>query len=112
MCKRADISREPGTDCHRTGTPSCIISSLLRLAHAIAAEIWRYIISAAIKMGLGALDEARNQFDNVKISLEYSNKSIPLSEGSEEFLATFAENYDGYALHSSPPGPLLKLAHP
>lgn len=53
-------------------------------------------------MGLGVLDEARDKFDTVKCSLQY-NKNIPLSEGSEEFLATFAEDYDRYV-----PGPPLQ----
>jgi len=40
------------------------------------------------------------------------HNNLPLSEGSEEYLESFAEDYDRYVPHSSSPGPLTRtLAH-
>ena len=96
MCKRADASCEPaptltGTG---TGTPSFIVSSLLRLAQTVAAEIWRHMTTdRIIRIALEWLDEAREDFESMKYTRDI-NDSLPLSEGLEKYLETFSDNYD------------------
>jgi len=52
-------------------------------------------------MELGLLDEAHKQFEMVK-SIRDRDINLPLSEGSEQYLETFADNYDRYVPRSPP----------
>ena len=96
MCKCANASCEPapaltGTE---TGTPLFVVSLLLRLAQIIAAGIWHHwSIAGVIRTALERLDRAREEFEFMK-GIQDRFDRIPLSEGSEEYLKIFAEDYD------------------
>ena len=95
MCKCVNASREraPTLTGTGTGTPSLINLLLLRLVqiiHAYTRPNWT--VAGVVTSALDRLDQERKHFEDLK-RFRDDNVGFPLSDGSEEYLETFAEDH-------------------
>ena len=95
MCKcvNASCERGPTLTGTGTGTPSLINLLLLRLVqiiHAYTRPNWT--VAGVVTSALDQLDQERKHFEDLK-RFRDDNVGFPLSDGSEEYLETFAEDH-------------------
>jgi len=95
MCECVNASREhaPALTTTGTGTPSLISLILVRLIQATHAQIRpNWTVAGVVASALERLDQERKHFEDLTRFRE-NNVGLPLSEASEEYLETFAEDH-------------------
>ena len=95
MCKCVNATREPAPALTGTGTGTPSFISLLSLhlvqvTHAYIQPHWT--VAGVIMSALDRLDQEHKHWEDLK-RFRDNNVGCPLSEASEEYLETYAEDH-------------------